>query len=148
MINSSLRRVLLLVSTILSATLLVSIHPTEAFILPSSNTRLTRTCRSSINTYVYTFSSKTLTLHQRLYRLYASGLDNDDDNDSNSSSSPIDAFVDDVKLRFRIFQESNASGSSLKQTVANVIAGEYDEAAVRDEVEELIQSAPCGKWKE
>mmetsp|Transcript_6991 Transcript_6991/g.8711 ORF Transcript_6991/g.8711 Transcript_6991/m.8711 type:complete len:213 (-) Transcript_6991:80-718(-) len=68
-------------------------------------------------------------------KLYASNLD--------ESSSPIDSFVEDVKVRFRILQESNASGADFKQTVANVIAGEYDEASVSKTVEEMIGSAPC-----
>jgi len=62
-----------------------------------------------------------------------------------SSSSPMDSLVDDVKVRFKILQESNQSGSSFKQTLANVIAGEYDAAPIQDEIEELISSDPCGK---
>jgi hypothetical protein len=34
--------------------------------------------------------------------------------------------LDDLKIRFRIFQESNAAGSDITQTLANVLAGEYD----------------------
>ena len=48
-------------------------------------------------------------------------------------------------MRLRIFQESNASGSSFKQSVANVLAGEYDEDQIKTDVDELINSAPCGK---
>lgn len=116
MINSSL----LLLTTLLSVVLWV--HPTDAFIVPSSS----RTS-ASIHTTKASYQ-----------KLNASGLDTD-------SASPIDAFVDDLKVRLRIFQESNASGSSFKQTVANVIAGEYDEAEVQDQVDALINSAPCGK---
>ena len=60
-------------------------------------------------------------------------------------TSSIDSFLDDLKMRLRIFQESNASGSSFKQSVANVLAGEYDEDQIKTDVEELINSAPCGK---
>ncbi len=79
----------------------------------------------------------TVKLSYRQTKLNASGIE---------QSSPIDSFVEDLKMRFRIFQESNAAGSSFKQTVANVIAGEYNQAEVRAEVDELIDSASCGKF--
>ncbi len=82
----------------------------------------------------------TISSKHRVGKLHASDL--------NKSSSPLDSFAEDVKARFRIAQESNASGASFKQTVANVLAGEYDEASVLAKVEELIDSAPCGKSKQ
>lgn len=66
---------------------------------------------------------------------------------STSEDDASNSLVDDLKVRFRIMQESSASGSGFKQTVANVIAGEYNEAEVKAEVEELINSAPCGKLR-
>jgi hypothetical protein len=63
-----------------------------------------------------------------------------------SGASAIDSFVDDIKVRIRIAQESNAAGADFKQTVANVVAGEYDTSEVKANVEELINSAPCGKF--
>jgi hypothetical protein len=60
--------------------------------------------------------------------------------------SPFDKFIDDIKMRIRIAQDSNASGSSAKQTIADVLAGEYDVAAVEARVEEEIKSAPCGEF--
>lgn len=57
--------------------------------------------------------------------------------------SPIDDFVADIKMRVRIAQESNAAGDDVKQTIANVLAGEYDSAGVVEMIEEEIASAPC-----
>lgn len=108
---------LFLLTSFLSVLLLV--HPIDAFIVQPSSRTSTCITKSSNQ------------------KLNASGFDGD------SSGSPVDAFLDDLKVRFRIFQESNASGSGFKQTVANVIAGEYDEEGVQNEVEELINSAPC-----
>lgn len=58
------------------------------------------------------------------------------------SSTGLDGLVDDVKLRIRIFQESQKAGSDFKQSIANVLAGEYDQEAAKAEAMELIQSAP------
>ena len=69
---------------------------------------------------------------------------------SDQSSSPIAAadadasFVEGIKTRFRIAQESNAKGLGGKQVLADVIAGEYDEKAVEAMIGEAIVSAPCG----
>lgn len=63
----------------------------------------------------------------------------------NAAEEDSNAFVDDLKTKYRIYQESNASGASFKQTIANVIAGEYNKAEVKAEVEESINSAPCGE---
>jgi hypothetical protein len=62
-----------------------------------------------------------------------------------AGNSPVDAFIDDIKMRISIAQESNASGASGKQTLASVIAGNYDEVAVEQNIDEAIASAPCGK---
>lgn len=51
-------------------------------------------------------------------------------------------FLEDVKTRLRIAQESQKSGASFKQIGANVIAGEYDAEAVRAELDGLIKSSP------
>jgi glutaredoxin 3 len=58
------------------------------------------------------------------------------------SSTGVDGLMDDLKMRIRIFQESQKSGSPFKQSLANVIAGEYDQEAVKANAMELIQSAP------
>lgn len=55
------------------------------------------------------------------------------------------SFVDDLQTRFRIAQESNASGASIKQVVADVIAGEYDKEEVLAKIRAEISSAACGK---
>jgi len=60
--------------------------------------------------------------------------------------SPIDKFIEDIKMRIQIAQKSNAAGASPKQTIADVLAGEYDVTAVEQRVEEEINSAPCGKF--
>lgn len=62
-----------------------------------------------------------------------------------AGGSPIDAFVDDIKMRIRIAQESNAKGVGTKQVIADVLAGEYDKASVAEKINELKASAPCGK---
>lgn len=57
--------------------------------------------------------------------------------------SPVDKFIEDIKMRIRIAQESNASGASAKQTIADVLAGEFDVTDVEAKVDEEIKSAPC-----
>jgi hypothetical protein len=56
----------------------------------------------------------------------------------------LSSFVEGIKTRFRIAQESNAKGLGGKQVLADVIAGEYDEKAVEAMIGEAIVSAPCG----
>ena len=58
-------------------------------------------------------------------------------------SSPIESFVDDVKMRFGILQSSIAEGSSATQCIANVLAGEYDKEAVKDDIQRKIEADPC-----
>ena len=55
-------------------------------------------------------------------------------------SNPL---LTNLKMRFRIFQESRADGDKLGQTLANVLAGEYDADAVRMEIKSIIESEPC-----
>ena len=62
-----------------------------------------------------------------------------------AQKSPIDDLLDDVKIRIRIAQDSNASGSSFKQVVADFLAGEYDNEEANAKVDEAISSAPCGE---
>ena len=52
-------------------------------------------------------------------------------------------FLDAAKFRYGLFQKAQGEGYNFKQATACAIAGEYDEAAVRAKVEDLIQSAPC-----
>ena len=47
-----------------------------------------------------------------------------------------------MKKRWGIFLDSLKAGSSLKQAFANVLAGEYDQAAVQQAMESLIRAAP------
>lgn len=49
----------------------------------------------------------------------------------------------DLKMRFRIFQESSASGNDVKQTLANVLAGDYDEDKIRSELNAVVASESC-----
>ena len=49
----------------------------------------------------------------------------------------------DFTMRFRIFQESQSKGYTFKQSIANVLAGEYDEVQVQRTIDEQIQSGPC-----
>ena len=55
----------------------------------------------------------------------------------------FEKLVDAAKFRYGLFQKAQAQGYDFKQSTACAIAGEYDEAAVRAKIEELIQSAPC-----
>ncbi len=63
------------------------------------------------------------------------------------ASSPLDAFLDDIKTRIRIAQESNSKGFGAKQVLSDVIAGEYDETATAEMIEDAIASAPCGTYR-
>lgn len=62
---------------------------------------------------------------------------NDDD------SYPLNGFVSDVQTRYRIFQDSRADGDSFKQSLAFVMAGEYNKSEINTEVRMLKNSAPC-----
>lgn len=59
-----------------------------------------------------------------------------------TTEGPLDSFLDGIKMRLRIAQESNASGASTKQTIADVIAGEYDSVEVGSKLDDMIASAP------
>lgn len=64
-----------------------------------------------------------------------------------SLDASFEETIEDVKsafqMRFRIFQESQKEGADFKQSLANVIAGEYDKDAVLAKTKEYIDSAPC-----
>lgn len=62
---------------------------------------------------------------------------------NDDASSFVDSLVDNVQKSVKIAQESSASGSSFKQVVADVMAGEYDSVQVNAKLDELIASAPC-----
>jgi len=53
----------------------------------------------------------------------------------------VEGIVDTLKNSLRIVQESNANGYDFKQTLANVLAGDYDEASIQAQIEAEIQSA-------
>lgn len=57
-----------------------------------------------------------------------------------SGENPL---LTNLKMRFQIFQESRADGDKIEQTLANVLAGEYDPDAVRSEIKSIIESEPC-----
>ena len=46
-------------------------------------------------------------------------------------------------MRWKVFRDSSDKGYDFKQSIANVMAGDYDEEKARKEVEELMVSAPC-----
>ena len=69
---------------------------------------------------------------------------NDKNNDSNNPLSSLwDTVRDDLQMRWRIYQESSQAGYDFKQSLANVLAGEYDQDAVREQMQSHINSAPC-----
>lgn len=88
----------------------------------------------------FTTPGSAAALPRKQTQTYSSNLDG-----GGGESSPVDGIVDDLKMRSRILQESNSSGASFKQTIANVLAGEYNVEEVNSEIDELIASAPCGK---
>ena len=55
----------------------------------------------------------------------------------------IENIKEDFQTKYRIVQESQQAGAGFKQIMANVLAGEYDQAHVKIKVDELIKSAPC-----
>lgn len=61
-----------------------------------------------------------------------------------TEEAPIyEKIVEAAKFRYGLFQKAKGEGYDLKLSLACAIAGEYDEAPVRANVEDLIQSAPC-----
>eukprot|EP00527_Entomoneis_sp_CCMP2396_P002750 CAMPEP_0198143536 /NCGR_PEP_ID=MMETSP1443-20131203/8497_1 /TAXON_ID=186043 /ORGANISM="Entomoneis sp., Strain CCMP2396" /LENGTH=216 /DNA_ID=CAMNT_0043806787 /DNA_START=71 /DNA_END=721 /DNA_ORIENTATION=+ len=58
-------------------------------------------------------------------------------------ASFVDGIVEKLQTSLRIAQDSNAKGYDFKQTLANVLAGEYDEAAIQAQIDADIASAPC-----
>ena len=58
-------------------------------------------------------------------------------------TSFLDGIVENLQTSLRIFQESNAQGYDFKQTLANVLAGDYDAAAIQAQIDADIASAPC-----
>ena len=50
---------------------------------------------------------------------------------------------DSVEVGVRKFQESQAAGLGFKQSIADALAGDYDQAQVKSKLESLVSSAPC-----
>lgn len=57
----------------------------------------------------------------------------------------LDPILESGRSSLRIIQESRDEGYSFKQTVANVLAGEYDEVEIKAKIDKAIKSAPCGE---
>jgi glutaredoxin 3 len=61
--------------------------------------------------------------------------------------SSVDEMIENIKedfqAKYRIVQESQQAGASFKQIIANLLAGDYDQAQVKTRIEELLKSAPC-----
>ncbi|KAL7442053.1 hypothetical protein ACHAXM_011280 [Skeletonema potamos] len=53
------------------------------------------------------------------------------------------SFLDTVTKAYNIFQTARSEGYDFKRSVAITIAGEYDTDAVKAEIQEHINSAPC-----
>lgn len=64
-------------------------------------------------------------------------------NDNVEAASFVDTLVSNIKQSAGIVQKSSAAGSSFKQIIADVLAGEYDVDAVNAKLDELITSAPA-----
>lgn len=59
------------------------------------------------------------------------------------NESGFEGVVKDLKIRYTIFQESRAAGYDFKQSMACAIAGEYDVADIREEIDDIIKTNPC-----
>lgn len=57
--------------------------------------------------------------------------------------SLVDGIVQKWQSALRIAQESNAKGYDFKQTLANVLAGDYDKAAIQAQIDADVASGPC-----
>jgi len=55
----------------------------------------------------------------------------------------VDSISSSVQKSIKIVQDSSASGSSFKQIIADLLAGEYDAVEVNANLDSLIASAPC-----
>lgn len=64
-------------------------------------------------------------------------------NNDNVMAAVWDNVRDDLQMRWRICQESSQAGYGLTQILANILAGDYDPAAVRQCLQTHINSAPC-----
>ena len=73
-------------------------------------------------------------LHRSSQQL-ASTATTDDDGDA--------SFLDKVTKTYETFQKARSDGYDFKQSTAIAIAGEYDTDAIKAEIEEQINSAPC-----
>jgi len=62
---------------------------------------------------------------------------------SNDDGSFLDKLQGTLQSTLKIAQESNAQGYSFKQTLANVLAGEYDVAELQAKIDAAIASGPC-----
>lgn len=98
-------------------------------------------------TQAFAPSASKLTSHLRLHGSRIPIGDPDTSTPSSSAldtpGSPIDGFLEDIQMRIRIAQESNAAGNPGKQVLADILAGEYDANEVESKIEEAIASAPC-----
>ena len=61
------------------------------------------------------------------------------------AESILDPIIETGRSSLRIIQDSRDEGYSFQQTVANVLAGEYDENEMKDRIDRMIKSAPCGE---
>jgi glutaredoxin len=48
-----------------------------------------------------------------------------------------------INMRLRVFQDAQSKSFNLKQSAAFAIAGEYDEEAVFQEIDDIVKSNPC-----
>mmetsp|Transcript_8332 Transcript_8332/g.20062 ORF Transcript_8332/g.20062 Transcript_8332/m.20062 type:complete len:228 (-) Transcript_8332:34-717(-) len=75
--------------------------------------------------------------------IFESGLEGDALATTEEQAPFYEKYVEAAKFRYGLFQKAQDKGYDFKQATACALAGEYDEAAVRAKVEDLIQSAPC-----
>lgn len=103
----------------------------SAFVINDPHSRIINGASSSLTTSQYSYLLPTI-----YWRLASTPSDVDDE-------SFVDSIIANVQKSVKIARDSSASGSSFKQVIAEVLAGEYDAAAVSAKLDELIASAPC-----
>jgi glutaredoxin len=61
---------------------------------------------------------------------------------STTDSSFLDDLVSSLSQKYQTFQRAQSSGYDFKQSVAIVLAGDYDEESVKTQIQQEIDSAP------
>jgi glutaredoxin-related protein len=55
----------------------------------------------------------------------------------------VDSIQQGLQTSLRILRESHAGGYGIKQIMANILAGDYDETEINAKIDAYIQNSPC-----